>query len=149
MLQVVDVQWKDHLYSLDHLKEGISLRGYGQRNPLIEYKRESFEMFQAMKDRIDEETVKYLWRLRPVPADREGAPRRPSVIRRATPLSYGEPRELAPAFAGAAAGSAPRPARTGGDDAAVTTVRRDMPKVGRNAPCPCGSGKKYKKCHGA
>ena len=155
MLQVVDVQWKDHLYSLDHLKEGISLRGYGQRNPLIEYKRESFEMFQAMKDRIDEETVKCLWRLRPVPADREGAHPRPSVIRRATPLSYGEPREPAPAFAGAAAsaataaGSVPRPARTGGDDAAVTTIRRDMPKVGRNAPCPCGSGKKYKKCHGA
>ena len=151
MLQVVDVQWKDHLYSLDHLKEGISLRGYGQRNPLIEYKRESFEMFQAMKDRIDEETVKYLWRLRPVPADRNGATPRQSVIRRTAPLSYGEPRELAPAFAGAAAvaGSAPRPARTGRDDAAVKTIRRDMPKVGRNAPCPCGSGKKYKKCHGA
>ena len=155
MLQVVDVQWKDHLYSLDHLKEGISLRGYGQRNPLIEYKRESFEMFQAMKDRIDEETVKYLWRLRPVPADRDGVPPRQSVVRRATPLSYGESREPAPALAGAAAGtapaaeSAPRPARTGGDDAVVKTIRRDMPKVGRNAPCPCGSGKKYKKCHGA
>ena len=154
MLQVVDVQWKDHLYSLDHLKEGISLRGYGQRNPLIEYKRESFEMFQAMKDRIDEETVKYLWRLRPVPADRNSAIARQSVIRRAAPLSYDEPREPAPAFAGAAAGVAagagntPRPARTGGDDAAVKTIRRDMPKVGRNAPCPCGSGKKYKKCHG-
>ena len=144
MLQVVDVQWKDHLYSLDHLKEGISLRGYGQRNPLIEYKRESFEMFQAMKDRIDEETVKYLWRLRPVPADRDGVPPRQSVVRRATPLSYGESREPAPA-----AESAPRPARTGGDDAVVKTIRRDMPKVGRNAPCPCGSGKKYKKCHGA
>ena len=148
MLQVVDVQWKDHLYSLDHLKEGISLRGYGQRNPLIEYKRESFEMFQAMKDRIDEETVKYLWRLRPVPADRDGAPPRQSVARRATPLSYGESREPAPALA-ATAGSAPRPARIGGDDAVVKTIRRDMPKVGRNAPCPCGSGKKYKKCHGA
>ena len=66
MLQIVDAQWKDHLYSLDHLKEGIGLRGYGQRDPLVEYKRESFDLFQAMKARIDEEMVRYLWRLRPV-----------------------------------------------------------------------------------
>ena len=149
MLQVVDVQWKDHLYGLDHLKEGISLRGYGQRNPLVEYKRESFSMFRGMKDRIDEETVKYLWRLRPVARDRDGAPPAQPVLRRAAPVAYSQPGEPAPAFAAAAVGGAPRPARTGGDDAAVQTVRRDMPKVGRNAPCPCGSGKKYKKCHGA
>src|SRR5688572_30452922 len=66
MLQIVDQQWKDHLYSLDHLKEGIGLRGYGQRDPLVEYKKESFLLFQAMKGRIDEEMVRYLWRLRPV-----------------------------------------------------------------------------------
>ena len=66
MLQIVDQQWKDHLYSLDHLKEGIGLRGYGQRDPLVEYKKESFAMFQAMKERIDEETVRYLWWLRPI-----------------------------------------------------------------------------------
>ena len=150
MLQVVDVQWKDHLYGLDHLKEGISLRGYGQRNPLVEYKRESFSMFQGMKDRIDEETVKYLWRLRPVARERDGAAAAQPVLRRAAPVSYSQPGEPAPAFAAAAVGGgAPRPARTGGDDAAVQTVRREMPKVGRNAPCPCGSGKKYKKCHGA
>ncbi|HQX82349.1 MAG TPA: preprotein translocase subunit SecA, partial [Vicinamibacterales bacterium] len=65
MLQIVDAQWKDHLYSLDHLKEGIGLRGYGQRDPLVEYKKESFTLFQSMKDRIDEEIVRYLWRLRP------------------------------------------------------------------------------------
>ena len=73
MLQIVDAQWKDHLYSLDHLKEGIGLRGYGQRDPLVEYKKESFALFQAMKERIDEEMVRYLWRLRPrhrAPADR-------------------------------------------------------------------------------
>ncbi len=70
MLQIVDAQWKDHLYSLDHLKEGIGLRGYGQRDPLVEYKKESFELFQGMKDRIDEEMVRYLWRLRPVMAER-------------------------------------------------------------------------------
>ena len=149
MLQVVDVQWKDHLYSLDHLKEGISLRGYGQRNPLVEYKRESFEMFRGMKERIDEEIVKYLWRLRPVARSDEAAARQPA-LRRATPLSYSAPAG-APALVGAAAAAAggPRPARTGGDDTAVRTVRRQEPKVGRNDPCPCGSGRKYKKCHGA
>ena len=152
MLQVVDTQWKDHLYSLDHLKEGIGLRGYGQRNPLVEYKRESFAMFQAMKERIDEETLRYLWRLRPVVQDAAGqTPAQPQPqVRRATPLSFNDPGQAAPAFAGGGAppGNGPRPARTGGDDAAVKTIRRDAPKVGRNAPCPCGSGKKYKKCHG-
>src|SRR3984893_16072727 len=85
MLQIVDQQWKDHLYSLDHLKEGIGLRGYGQRDPLVEYKKESFAMFQAMKERIDEEIVTYLWRLRPVldaeaPIPRRPAPRRAPLI---------------------------------------------------------------------
>ncbi|HWP99849.1 MAG TPA: preprotein translocase subunit SecA, partial [Vicinamibacterales bacterium] len=75
MLQIVDAQWKDHLYALDHLKEGIGLRGYGQRDPLVEYKKESFQLFQAMKDRIDEEMVRYLWRLRLVV--REEAPAEP------------------------------------------------------------------------
>ena len=152
MLQVVDSQWKDHLYGLDHLKEGIGLRGYGQRNPLVEYKRESFTMFQAMKERIDEETLRYLWRLRPVVQDGDARRARqpPAPARPATPLSFNDPGQPAPAFAsrGSAGGAGPRPARTGGDDAAIRTVRRDVPKVGRNAPCPCGSGKKYKKCHG-
>ncbi len=153
MLQVVDSQWKDHLYGLDHLKEGIGLRGYGQRNPLVEYKRESFTMFQAMKQRIDEETLRYLWRLRPVvrDADGNGRQRPPVRARQATPLSFNDPGQPPPAFASgsSAGGAGPRPARTGGDDAAVRTVRRDVPKVGRNQACPCGSGKKYKKCHGA
>ena len=83
MLQIVDAQWKDHLYSLDHLKEGIGLRGYGQRDPLVEYKRESFTLFQAMKDRIDDEMVRYLWRVRPVIEGSAGpaAPRRTPVRR--------------------------------------------------------------------
>jgi preprotein translocase subunit SecA len=166
MLQIVDSQWKDHLYSLDHLKEGIGLRGYGQRDPLVEYKKESFELFQAMKDRIEEEIVRYLWRLMPViNAGAEGqaggtlapplprpAPRRPS------PMTLSGPSTGAAASpfgaiggsrgGGAAVAEAPRPGRTGGDDV-VRQVRRDEPKVGRNDPCPCGSGKKYKKCHGA
>ncbi len=158
MLQIVDQQWKDHLYSLDHLKEGIGLRGYGQRDPLVEYKKESFGLFQAMKERVDEEIVRFLWWLRPVlnedgeaPAARQvrRPPRQPLILGRGA-------EEALPAFGAvhgqAAPAHAPRgqqPARVGGDDAAVKTVRRDEPKVGRNDPCPCGSGKKYKKCHGA
>jgi preprotein translocase subunit SecA len=153
MLQIVDQQWKDHLYSLDHLKEGIGLRGYGQRDPLVEYKKESFALFQDMKARIEEEIVRYLFHLRPVLSDEAAAPR--PAQRRATPLSYNAPGEPAAAPATAfgprpvpAPGRAPQPARTGGDDV-IKTVRHEGPKVGRNDPCPCGSGKKYKKCHGA
>ena len=155
MLQIVDTQWKDHLYSLDHLKEGIGLRGYGQRDPLVEYKKESFELFQGMKERVDEEIVRYLWWLRPV-LSQEGAPAPQTVRRQRTPLTLSGPSETpTPSAFGAprAQQAAPRgrqqqPPRVGGDDV-VKTVRRDMPKVGRNDPCPCGSGKKYKKCHGA
>ena len=149
MLQIVDTQWKDHLYSLDHLKEGIGLRGYAQKDPLVEYKRESFELFQAMKERIDTEMVRYLWRLRPVQQGEGAAAARPA-LRPSASMTLNDPGAGASAFAGApAAGRRPQPARTGGDDAAVRTVRRDSPKVGRNDPCPCGSGRKYKKCHGA
>ena len=152
MLQIVDAQWKDHLYSLDHLKEGIGLRGYGQRDPLVEYKRESFELFQAMKERIDEEMVRYLWRLRPVLESETGAPVPPVAApapRKATPvtLSGGSSTTTAPRLP--SAGAPPMPPRVGGDDAPVKQVRRDEPKIGRNDPCFCGSGKKYKKCHGA
>ena len=181
MLQVVDGQWKDHLYSLDHLKEGIGLRGYGQRDPLVEYKKESYALFAAMRQRVDEESVRYLWRLRPMfgraeppPSERTieearvgpDAPARPggsaTAAAPAVPDIFARPKKVqenrppagtaastafsAPATAAAAP---PRPARVGGDDAQPRTVRRDMPKVGRNDDCPCGSGKKYKKCHGA
>jgi preprotein translocase subunit SecA len=157
MLQVVDQHWKDHLYSLDHLKEGIGLRGYGQRDPLVEYKKESFDLFQGMKSRVDEEIVRYLWWLRPVLAGedapmpvRRPAPRRPPLITNdpvaesASASIFGASRAAAPARR---AGAQQLP-RVGGDDV-IKTVRRDEPKVGRNDPCPCGSGKKYKKCHGA
>jgi preprotein translocase subunit SecA len=153
MLQIVDAQWKDHLYSLDHLKEGIGLRGYGQRDPLVEYKKESFALFQAMKDRIDEEMVRYLWRLRPVVAEDGAEPPVPvrQPVRRPAQLSLsgGSATAASPSRGATATATAPRPARTGGDDAAVKTIRRDEPKIGRNDPCWCGSGKKYKKCHGA
>jgi preprotein translocase subunit SecA len=157
MLQMVDQQWKDHLYSLDHLKEGIGLRGYGQKDPLVEYKRESFDLFQDMKDRIDEEIVQLMWRLRPMINEEGEAPvARRAPVRPRTPLILSGPsEEPVSAFASAtrsavATPPAPhrQPPRVGGDDAAVKTVRHDAPKVGRNDPCPCGSGKKYKKCHG-
>ncbi len=148
MLQIVDTQWKDHLYSLDHLKEGIGLRGYGQRDPLVEYKKESFALFQAMKDRIDDEIVRYLWRLRPVVSE-GGEPVTPAPARKALPMTFsGGSSSTAGATALPRSGP-PIPARTGGDDAVVKTVRREEPKIGRNDPCPCGSGKKFKKCHGA
>jgi len=166
MLQIVDGQWKDHLYSLDHLKEGIGLRGYGQRDPLVEYKKESFQLFQDMRGRIEEEIVRYLWWLRPVvQSEADAAPAPPPVPVRQQPrrqaLSYNNPsQESASVFSGSRAaaatqappefgGGSPRPARVGGDDAPVKTVKRDEPKIGRNDPCWCGSGKKYKKCHGA
>jgi preprotein translocase subunit SecA len=152
MLQIVDAQWKDHLYSLDHLKEGIGLRGYGQRDPLVEYKKESFALFQAMKDRFDEEMVKYLWRIQPVIAGEE-PPAMPQPVRRPPPKVTMSGGTASSSSAGrqsvATASGPPRPARTGGDDAEVKTIRRDEPKIGRNDPCYCGSGKKYKKCHGA
>jgi len=157
MLQIVDAQWKDHLYSLDHLKEGIGLRGYGQRDPLVEYKKESFALFQAMKDRVEEEIVRYLWRLTPVTGEDSAtaAPIRPTQPRRppqqmtlSSPQSAPPPSPFGAIRGNAGGQAAPKPARTGGD-AVVKQVKRDEPKVGRNAPCPCGSGKKYKKCHGA
>jgi len=155
MLQLVDAQWKDHLYSLDHLKEGIGLRGYGQRDPLVEYKKESYALFQAMKDRIDEEMVRYLWRLTPMLSEdgqaaapvRRPAPR-PAQITMSGPSSAAAPSAFGAFGGGTTTAGAPRPARVGGDDA-IKQVKREEPKVGRNDPCPCGSGKKYKKCHGA
>jgi len=158
MLETVDRQWKDHLYSLDHLKEGIGLRGYGQKDPLVEYKKESFDLFQDMKRRVDEDMVNRLWTGHFV--FREDAPPRPPQRRVSVPMTLNEPSaEPVGAFASAPRAAAPAPlglptrpatpARVGGDDAPVQTVRRDEPKVGRNDPCPCGSGKKYKKCHGA
>jgi len=124
MLQVIDSQWKDHLLSMDHLKEGIGLRGYGQRDPLTEYKREAFDLFQEMVERVKATVVEWLFKIQLV---REAAPevrRSPWADARE---SRGESVEVA---------SAARP------------VARDASgqKVGRNDPCPCGSGKKYKKC---
>jgi preprotein translocase subunit SecA len=140
MLQVVDQQWKDHLLALDHLKEGIGLRGYGQRDPLIEYKKESFELFTLMKERIEDQIVQYLFKLQPVSREESEAA---EARERRAPVAM--PSRRAPANVNYSYGAA----ASGGQDAKVETIQRQAPKVGRNDPCPCGSGRKYKKCHGA
>jgi preprotein translocase subunit SecA len=161
MLSVIDQQWKDHLLSMDHLREGIGLRGYGQHDPLVEYKRESFDMFEAMMERFEEETVRYLYlmqvieapRLAPQPALSPAGGNGDAVAafstsarrnRAATSMDDMEEafqrrkrRELEQARMAGASEQGP-----------VQQVVRGE-KVGRNDPCPCGSGKKYKKCCGA
>ncbi len=134
MLNIIDAQWKDHLLSLDHLKQGIGLVGYGQKDPLVEYKKQSFDMFQEMLDRIDTSTIRSLFNLQVVAEEPPEALQQRRLPRRPTPMTFTGPNQ----------GAAP----AGEEAGKVKTVVRDQPKVGRNEPCPCGSGKKYKKCHG-
>jgi preprotein translocase subunit SecA len=126
MLQTIDNLWKDHLLSMDHLKEGIGLRGYAQQNPLLVYKKEGFEMFQTLMDRIEEETLAILFRIQ------IAAPERMETLQ----IERSRPQRLT--FSGSGGGEPPRKA----------PAHRSPDKVGRNSPCPCGSGKKYKKCCG-
>ncbi len=175
MLRVLDSQWKDHLRDMDHLKEGIGLRGYGQHDPLVEYKRESFDMFEAMMQRFQEDTARYLYLMQIL--------ERPGESGRATgpggeagPSAGPEAGLLTPRLGGGTDGNGRRPPRTvatsvdeleesfqrkkrreleqarmagSGDSQPVQQVVRGTAKIGRNDPCPCGSGKKYKKCCGA
>src|SRR5205814_634285 len=134
MLNIIDAQWKDHLLAIDHLKQGIGLVCYGQKDPLVEYKKESFDMFKAMLDRIDTFTIRSLFNLQIV------AEQQPDELQR---RRAARPRSMN--FTGPNQGAAP----AGEEAGKVKTVVRSEPKVGRNDPCPCGSGKKYKKCHGA
>jgi preprotein translocase subunit SecA len=125
MLQTIDTLWKDHLLGMDHLKEGIGLRGYAQQNPLQAYQKEGFDMFEAMMGRIESDVVEKLYT---VQLAREEDVERLEQKRRAAPLVMSH----------------------GGEAVAkAETVRRDSAKVGRNDPCVCGSGKKYKKCCGS
>ncbi len=167
MLSVLDAQWKDHLRDMDHLKEGIGLRGYGQHDPLVEYKRESFDMFEAMMQRSQEEAVRYLYLMQILERPSEGGAPRPvgsAGSEAATP---------APQMGGDGNGRKPRQVATSvdeieeafqrrkrreleqarmagsGDLQKVQQVVRGAAKIGRNDPCPCGSGNKYKKCCGA
>ncbi len=122
MLQTVDNLWKDHLLSMDHLKEGIGLRGYAQQNPLIVYKKEGYELFQDMIDRVKEETLGILYRIQIAEPEKID--------------DYRQPKQQQLAFSG------------GGEPQQKKPAKRSAKKTGRNAPCPCGSGKKYKKCCG-
>jgi preprotein translocase subunit SecA len=124
LLQVIDQHWKDHLLGMDHLRDGIGLRGYGQKDPLIEYKREGFDMFAGMMERIKGDTLDRLFHVQAV---RGEAPPPPPL-----PVT-----------------TAPRLTLNRGDEPiAAKTAHREQDKVGRNEACPCGSGKKFKKCHG-
>jgi len=150
MLQVVDSQWKDHLLAMDHLKEGIGLRGYGQKDPLIEYKREGFEMFEAMVERIRQQTIEYLYRVQVAPADAfpfDDAQGRPVDEARVAPSAGGRDGDI---LGRPEARSQPRFAeRSLRPTASTAPIKIAGKKIGRNDPCPCGSGRKYKKCCGA
>ena len=126
MLQIVDNLWKDHLLGMDHMKEGIGLRGYAQKNPLTEYKKEGFEMFQFMMDGIQKEVTEYLYKIR---IQQESSLPTPEE-------SLNRPQKTVEHRGSSEEDEKPEP------------VRRDEKKVGRNDPCHCGSGKKFKKCHG-
>jgi len=170
MLNVIDNQWKDHLLSMDHLKEGIGLRGYGQKDPLIEYKKESFQIFQDMMDRIEDETIRYLFFIQRA----ESGPSQPEVpypeLWSEDDEEGGEPEAIAVASeqraaeVKAAQNSVMDLTRSiqrkkdreladlqfiGGEASPAKQPVLSKKKVGRNEPCPCGSGKKYKVCHGA
>jgi preprotein translocase subunit SecA len=128
MLQIVDSHWKDHLLAMDHLKEGIGLRGYGQRDPLVEYKKESFGLFEDLMSRIEDDTIRFLFLLQPVNEQKQAEEMERRQKRQQMMLNQQQ------AAASGGTGS--------------SQVKREAPKVGRNDPCPCGSGKKYKKCCG-
>ncbi len=173
MLNVIDNQWKDHLLSMDHLKEGIQLRGYGQKDPLIEYKKESYTLFQDMMDRIEDETIRFLYFLQRAPEDATQNVPHPELWEDEPDDEEGEPvgvASIGPSDADRAAQKAAQNSVldltrniqrkkekemaalqfVGGEGAvAQQPVLAKDKGVGRNDPCPCGSGKKYKKCHGA
>ena len=135
MLNYVDAQWKDHLLALDHLKEGIGLRGYGQKDPLVEYKRESYYLYQAMEERIFTDTIRYLFNFQvQVTASIEQQELERRRRQRRGRVAFTKANESA--FAG-------------GEEEQAKPVRHQGPKIGRNDPCPCGSGKKYKRCCGS
>jgi preprotein translocase subunit SecA len=166
MLSVLDQLWKDHLLSMDHLREGIGLRGYGQHDPLVEYKRESFEMFEEMMKRFEEETVRYMYLMQIIegagPVQLSGGPSempggdgsgvrepRPGFDRRPQRSAQTTLDELEAEFQRKKRRELDQARMAGSGDMQVQQVVRGGEKVGRNDPCPCGSGKKYKKCCGA
>lgn len=135
MLQTIDTQWREHLASLDHLRQGIHLRGYAQKNPKQEYKREAFELFSSMLDRVRTEVVRVLMTVR---------------IQSTEQVAEAEAEAAQPHVQNVQLHHAGYDEALGGqDEEARSSAADELPKVGRNDPCPCGSGKKYKHCHGA
>ena len=164
LLPIIDRQWVDHLYVMDHLKTGIGLRGYGQKDPRVEYEKEAFEIFESLKNNIADEAIKGVFRV---------------VIEQGPPPQELQPYPPGPQFEPIPSGEViPQPVSVGGnvssagleqilgpapgtgrrvqqfhtnkdDEEPAKPVQRDQPKVGRNELCPCGSGKKFKRCHGA
>jgi preprotein translocase subunit SecA len=159
MLNVLDAAWRDHLYEMDYLREGIGLRAMGQRDPLVEYQREGYELFESVLGRIRDDFARYIFHVSTVDDDQRS--RRQSPLRYTAPATTSDekaPKRAAPAapVQAAVAGEPSAPDHSGGaampgsedDEIAYETIKREGDKVGRNDPCPCGSGKKYKRCHG-
>ncbi|HXH02896.1 MAG TPA: preprotein translocase subunit SecA [Candidatus Competibacteraceae bacterium] len=140
LLQVLDSHWKEHLAAMDYLRRGIHLRGFAQKKPEQEYKREAFEMFQAMLEHVQHDTVSFLCRVQFQPEQPEPLPQRKAPAAEKLQYEHAEVSALATAEAEAAPAAAA--------EVAHIPFVREHPKVGRNDPCPCGSGKKYKHCHG-
>ncbi len=143
LLTTIDKEWREHLYEMDQLKAGIGLRAYGQRDPLIEYKKESFRMFKELLETIDRNAVSLVFKLQPV--DRSQVAARQERQRQLATVH-----ESITGMPGSSGGALPQAEQP--DESRPQKrqpITRDQPKVGRNDPCPCGSGKKYKKCHGA
>jgi preprotein translocase subunit SecA len=153
-LRQLDHHWKEHLAGMDHLRQGIGLRSYAQKNPKQEYKREAFEMFGAMMDQVKHDTISILTRIRIQGEDDLAEMQRQREQQQKLEFQHAQASALgaqAPVPAAAQQGQSVRQGLPGqGSDsaAAVETFVRDGRKVGRNEPCPCGSGKKYKRCHG-
>jgi len=152
LLQMMDSKWKEHLHSLDNLREGIGLRAYGQRDPKIEYKREAFALFQSMVDGIKEDSVEFLFRVQAVKEEKIPSAMDPAKAQYLHPES--QRMSAPPAQATAPTGQSTLLSGESSEDEPrqgqpqAVTARRNEDKVGRNDPCPCGNGKKYKKCHG-
>ncbi|MCB1059776.1 MAG: preprotein translocase subunit SecA [Calditrichaeota bacterium] len=146
ILRVIDVKWKDHLYAMDGLKEGVGLRAYGQKDPLIEYKKEGFSLFQTMLDEVNADALRIIfsYRLQTAPEQQ------PERVTRTPAMTYSHSSSAGMAYSQAQQGGGQQGQQPqGGQQAGKQQPVRVGERVGRNDPCPCGSGKKYKKCHGA
>jgi preprotein translocase subunit SecA len=148
----LDAQWKEHIAALDYLRQGIHLRGYAQRNPKQEYKREAFEMFSATLDRVKHDTITILAKIQIRRPEDVGAVEPPAGAARNLQFQHAAAPSLTAPPAPPPTAANPRgafaPPRAPEPAEPVEPYVREQPKVGRNQPCPCGSGKKFKQCHG-